>query len=126
MLEQEPPNDGIFVERSSRRGLFRLSHNDDETISLFSLTRNKYLDTDMNFKRQEKIVKFELRQPKKPSYRAPGALVLRLGLKFLIASKVGARLADDNDDCFLFLYEKLFEFEPIKTHYLFENIKAEC
>lgn len=125
MLEQEPPNDGIFVERSSRRGLFRLSHNDDETISLFSLTRNKYLDSDMNFKRQEKIAKFELRQPKEPSYRAPGALVLRLGLKFLIASEVGAHLAGDNDACSR-LSVKLFEFEPIKTHYLFKNIKAEC
>ena len=107
LLEQEPPADGIFVEKSSRRGLFRLSHNDDGTISLFSLTRNKYLDSDMNFEGQDKIAKFELRQPKKPS--TDGAIMLRLGVKFLVAGKFGTGLADDDGSAMV------FEFEPIKT-----------
>ena len=107
LLERE--TGGIFVEMSSKKGLFRLSHNDDGTISLFSLTLNKYLDSDIHFKRQDKIAKFELRSPKKLS--ADGTIVLALGMKFLCVSKFGHYFEDEDDQSF----GKFFTFEPVKA-----------
>ena len=81
----------------SRKGLFRISHNndDDGTISIFSLTFNKYAYTDSRFENLEfvvpmvytdgvsnsEIAKFELCQPTMPSTTGP--VTLLINKKFL-------------------------------------------
>ena len=78
----------MYLEKSKSppygKGQFRVSHNNDGTISLFSLESKSYVDicsiTQNRFDR-EKIAKFELRQPQKMT--EDGAVLLLLNKKFI-------------------------------------------
>ena len=108
-LVEDENSDGLSrTKEPSRKGLFRLSHNDDGTISLFSLTLNKYVcsnphySSHVGFYDDGEIAKFELRKPEKPSN---GAVKLLVGTKFY------------SDGGFLYDEERrgdLFEFLPVK------------
>ena len=110
LVENENSNGLSRTEEPSRKGLFRLSHNDDGTISLFSLTLNKYVCSHsspfsrwlVGFYDDGEIAKFELHKPEKPSN---GAVKLLVGTKFY------------SDGGFLYDEERrgdLFEFLPVK------------
>ena len=112
---EDEDSDELLKSESPRKGLFRLSHNDDGTISLFSLTLNKYvrLDTIPYLSRRAglynggEIAKFELHKPEKPSN---GAVMLLVETKFL-------GLSGSNRHLRLFDEERLadsFEFLTVK------------
>lgn len=101
----------IYVKNSLRKGLFRLSHNnDDGTISLFSLARNEYVRSTsrIGFLQFEEIAKFELLQPKEPSTNGRVMLRVNSNMKFLRASLVSIDLCDSEDDA------SMFEFVPVR------------
>ena len=109
LVEDENSDELLKTEDPSRKGLFRLSHNDDGTISLFSLTLNKYLrvgTSRVGFYDAGEIAKFELRQLEIPSN---GAVELLVGSRFLSV---------DAEDGYLWAEEKnakLFEFLPVNA-----------
>ena len=112
LTENEFSNGLVTAIESSRKGLFHLSHNnDDGTISLFSLARNEYITATSNrigFNNSDKIAKFELRQPELPSSGAVKLLV-GVGMKFLAVTNNVSFLFDDEK------YGYLFEFLPVKA-----------
>lgn len=111
----------------SRKGLFRISHNTgDGTISIFSLTINKYVCTDSRFgtlnffdgSSNSETAKFELCQPVMPSTTGP--VTLLVNNEFL-------KIAYDKGRCTCIYVEihpvinytslddyVLFEFLPVK------------
>ena len=109
LVEDENSDELLKTEDPSRKGLFRLNHNDDGTISLFSLTLNKYLRVGTNrvgFYDGGEIAKFELRQLEIPSN---GAVELLVGSRFLsVDAEDGYLWAEEK-------YAKLFEFLPVNA-----------
>ena len=103
-------SEGLLQSESPRNGIFRLSHNNDGTISLFSLTLNKYVclnpssySSRIGFYDGGEIAKFELHKPEKPSKRWV-KLLAATKCKFLaINSFSGGYLSDDESYTFEFL-----------------------
>ena len=111
LVEDETSDELIKTDKSSRKGLFRLSHNDDGTISLFSLTLNKYVrlssrSSRIGFYDGGEIAKFEVRQLENPS---DGAVQLLVASKFLGVGFSNVYLFDEEK------YANLFEFLPVKS-----------
>ena len=113
LVEDENSDDLIKTEDPSRKGLFRLSHNEDGTISLFSLTLNKYVclnprsySSEVGFYVGGEIAKFELRQLEIPS---DGAVQLLVASKFLSGGYSNLYLWNEEK------HAKLFKFLPVKS-----------
>ena len=111
LIEDETSDKLLRSGEPSRKGLFRLSHNDDGTISLFSLTLNKHVRSNISrylsqvgFYDGWEIAKFELHKPKKPSNGA----VLLIGANFLSICVNQVSLSDIEG------LADLFEFLPVK------------
>ena len=106
---EDENSDGLLQSESPRNGIFRLSHNDDGTISLFSLTLNKYVclnpssySSRIGFYDGGEIAKFELHKPEKPSKRWV-KLLAATNCKFLAVHSGGGYLSDDGSYTFEFL-----------------------
>ena len=112
LIEDETSDQLLLSEEPSRKGLFRLSHNDDGTISLFSLTLSKYVRSNpgsypsrVGFHDGGEIAKFELHKPEHPSN---GAVKLLIGAKFLSLYGNTFYLYDEE------VHADLFKFLPVK------------